>query len=251
MKNWQELGFRVEQTGDGSPSLRLIESISPDKDSGEAMHHSGGAYAETELIYGSLIKEVFDKIKDPQFCVVGLGLGYIELVIAREALLRQQNDVSIVSFESVPELREYFIEWLSSSGPKLPLEVKSVYDQVGEYVLTGTNLEIIQLKSCLQKSLGKSFEIKGALESDDQADCKVHCVLYDAFSSKTTPHLWDESFLMSFLTKTCHPDAGLATYAARGSLKRALQGSGFEVETRTGFQGKRNSTRGLRGIFKN
>ena len=87
MKLWRDIGFEIEITGDGSPSLRLLESVDPAKDKGESMHHSGGACAETLLIYGQPIALTLQKVEKAHFLIVGLGLGYIELTIAREALL--------------------------------------------------------------------------------------------------------------------------------------------------------------------
>ena len=84
MKSWQDIGFEVEITRDGSPSLHLIATVDPTKPFGETMHHSGGAITETNLIYGIPIAEIFVKMNSPQFLIVGLGLGYIEMIIARE-----------------------------------------------------------------------------------------------------------------------------------------------------------------------
>ncbi|HEX7673392.1 MAG TPA: MnmC family methyltransferase [Bdellovibrio sp.] len=251
MKAWQDIGFEIEITGDGSPSLRLLASVDPLKDKGESMHHSGGAAAETNLIYGEPIAEILAKITKPKFLVVGLGLGYIEMVIARESLLAKRNaeDIaSIASYESVPELREFFISWLQNQ--ELHPEVKSTYDLVLEHVLKGSGVSAADVKSFLLVHFPEVRAVHGALYPEIAMEDQYHCILYDAFSSKTSPFLWEEDFLRRILKEGSAESSVLATYACKGSLKRALKDQGFEVIVREGFQGKRNSTQGRRQFPK-
>ncbi len=252
MKSWREIGFEIEMTGDGSPSLRMLQPVAPDRDKGESMHHSGGACAETNLIYGLPIRETLEKISRPHFLIVGLGLGYIELVIAREALrrgLKPQDIAQITSFESVPELREYFHLWLSNSVDELSAEVVDAYDTVLKFILQDLQISPQTIKDFLLYHFPVSEKIQAALTEQIEFKPQYHCFLYDAFSSKTSPHLWDEEFLRTFLGRASAESCQLSTYACKASLKRALVNQGFEVIVREGFQGKRNSTLGVRGLF--
>ncbi|UXR63552.1 MnmC family methyltransferase [Bdellovibrio bacteriovorus] len=251
MKSWVDIGFEIEITGDQSPSLRLLESIDGATDRGESMHHSGGACAETLMIYGEPIGKVFQKIQKPHFLVVGLGLGYIELVIAREALLAEKDpqDVGLItSYESVPELREFFFHWLEDRKDLLHEEVWNTYDLVLEHVLRGTELSPGKLKFFLRQHFKNVSDIHAALNADVVLPSRYHCILYDAFSSKTSPHLWEEEFLNYILKTGTFANSLLSTYACKGTLKRALKQQGFEVILREGFQGKRNSTLGLKNL---
>jgi hypothetical protein len=238
MKSWEEIGFRIEITGDGSPSLRLLQSSTERFTEGEAMHHSGGAATETDLIYGECARRSFAKNPRPHFLVVGLGLGYIEMTIAKEGLRRGLQAQSILSFESVPELKEYFIRWIHDQD--LKSEVKETYDQAALGVLKNTSLSLSELKEHLKLFFKSPTDIQGALNEDAVFSVRYEGILYDAFSSKTSPLLWEEAFLKNFLQKTAAPIADFATYACKGSLKRALQAQGFQVEMLEGFQGKRN-----------
>lgn len=252
MKSWREIGFEIEVTGDGSPSLRMLQPVAPERDKGESMHHSGGACAETDLIYGLPIRETLAKISQPQFLIVGLGLGYIELVIAREAIragLKPQDVLTITSFESVPELREYFHLWLRNSVSDLAAEVVNTYDEVLRFVLQNHPIESQEIKDFLLYHFPASENIQAALSEETKLTERYHCFLYDAFSSKTSPHLWEENFLNSFIAATAAESCQLSTYACKASLKRALANQGFQVIVREGFQGKRNSTLGVRGLF--
>lgn len=246
MKTWVDIGFEIEITGDGSPSLRLIQPPAPDRDRGESMHHSGGACAETLLIYSAPIADLLKKKnKDLSFLVVGLGLGYIELCIARECRLAGLEPSAIknlISYESVPELREFFWLWLQEQKESVHSEVWQTYESVLNFVIKDTKLKATELKDFLKYHFQSVEQVQGALDTETVLSEKVQGILYDAFSSKTTPHLWDESFLEDFLSKTADSICVFSTYACRASLKRALQKTGFDVQVRPGFQGKRNST---------
>jgi hypothetical protein len=249
MKSWHEIGFCVEITGDGSPSLRIAEAKAILGARPEAMHHSGGACSETLLIYGNPVKDTLTSVKNPRFLVVGLGLGYIEMTIAREALLLRKDPseiASIKSFEIVPELREFFINWLWENTVPANTEVNTIYDKVLSSLTAGTELEGHAIKNFLKTFFKKSSDIGSAIENEENINYVNDCILYDAFSSKTNPTLWDENFLVAFLSRAAAQKCIFSTYACRGSLKRALKTCGFVVVVREGFQGKRNSTYAIR-----
>lgn len=249
MKSWSDIGFEIEITGDQSPSLRLLSSVDPTKYRGESMHHSGGACAETLLIYGKPIRQVLEEVENPHFLIVGLGLGYIELVIAREALLLGKNSAQvglITSYESVSELKEFFFKWLHDKKEELLDEVWNIYESVISNLIRETSLQSEDLKSFLRSHFKNLSDIQSALDVDVKLPSRYHCILYDAFSSKTSPFLWEEEFLVHLLHEGSAYSCILSTYACKGSLKRALRNEGFEVVVREGFQGKRNSTLGIR-----
>lgn len=248
-KTWAGIGFEVEVTGDGSPSLRLLLRKDQEGLRGESMHHSGGAAEETELIYGRVIRRCFEHLPSPHFMSVGLGLGYIELCVAREALLNASTSFTLASFELVPELKDYFLRWLK--GDLLSAEISGTYDQVLQFVLKEAPHLAAEVKALLcQKQEQGSWRLYGALEEETVFEHKAHGVLFDAFSAKTTPALWTEEFLTSFFKRATATDAMLSTYASRTSLKKALKAAGFTVEIREGFKGKRNSTLGTKGVFQ-
>jgi hypothetical protein len=241
---FNDFGFRVEPTGDGSPTLRMLKSSNEKYENGESMHHSQGAYTETEYIYGTCIREALSK-SCRQFIVVGLGLGYIELLIVRELLANGISNASILSFESVDLLRQNFVRW-SNHSPLNP-EIENTYNKVAEYLATesipaadlrraaSTMLETASLK------LVPSLEGPFVFSRDQIRLSHGTCILYDAFSKATDSQLWEEEFLVAFLqTHSGHPSF-LSTYACTGNLKRALKRTGYQVEERPGFSGKRLS----------
>jgi hypothetical protein len=244
-QRWSEIGFEVEITGDGSPSLR----ISRDLEKGESMHHSGGAAEETELIYGRVIKQCFQRVPKPHFLSVGLGLGYVELTVAREALLNHNTSFTLESFELIPELKEYFMLWLKNAP--MASEITQVYDQVLKYILKDGTLNPQEVKDVLLKKWQqKEWLLQGALEDQAQYMNKAHGVLFDAFSAKTTPVLWTEEFLVKFFNEATAADSLISTYASRTALKNAMRTCEIQIEVREGFKSKRNSTLGRKGQFQ-
>ncbi|GAB4451339.1 MAG: tRNA (5-methylaminomethyl-2-thiouridine)(34)-methyltransferase MnmD [Anaerolineae bacterium] len=65
-----------------------------------------------------------------------------------------------------------------------------------------------------------------------------HAVYLDAFSPDVNPELWTPEF-MGRLFAALEPEGKLATYSARGTVRRALQAAGFEVSRQPGPPGKR------------
>jgi len=65
---------------------------------------------------------------------------------------------------------------------------------------------------------------------------------FDAFSPEKQPEMWTQG---RFETLYAHAnaDATLVTYCAKGSIRRALQSAGFEVERLPGPPGKREMLR--------
>lgn len=246
MSEWNKIGFGVEQTGDGSVSLFLLQKILDYREHGETMHHSGGAATETALIYGQVIRECLEKIPKPKFLVVGLGLGYIELNIIKELLLAgksvEEHIGAVISYESVPELKQFFLNWIFERD--LPLEIKETYDAVLSSVLKDSALNRVLFMEAL-KALYNSQEkaqILGAIESDYQTVNRYHCICYDAFSSRTTPHLWEEAFLTNLVEVSSEAEAYFSTYSCRNSLKNSLKKAGFEITPREGFQNKKKKS---------
>jgi tRNA U34 5-methylaminomethyl-2-thiouridine-forming methyltransferase MnmC len=70
-------------------------------------------------------------------------------------------------------------------------------------------------------------------------------VYFDAFGARVQPELWtDEIFREMF--RAMRPGGILVTYAAKGSVRRAMQKAGFEVERLPGPPGKREMLRGAK-----
>jgi len=80
---------------------------------------------------------------------------------------------------------------------------------------------------------------------DFAADQVYDLVYYDAFGARVQPELWEKERFRA-LYKALRPHGVFVTYAAKGSVRRALQEVGFEVERLPGPPGKREMLRGAK-----
>ncbi len=243
---FEQIGFFLELTKDGSPTLRLGKDIQ----SGESMHHSFGAAAETNYIYKSVISEALQSklrqasLDEFKTAIVGLGLGYIEISWAQSLILNQQSPSDLVCFESfevVPELRSSFRSWVEEA------ENNPLYDQISEKLQP--QIEVSLVKKVLQQALARQSQLRGDILNEPLQQ-KWNVICYDAFSQKTSSPLWEESFLNRLLLENAHTDCVFTTYACTSLLKKVLIEHNFLFIKRPGFAGKRDSTIALRGAFK-
>lgn len=70
-------------------------------------------------------------------------------------------------------------------------------------------------------------------------------IYFDAFGARVQPELWTESIFQSMYA-ALKIDGVLVTYAAKGSVRRAMQAVGFEVERLQGPPGKRHMLRAIK-----
>lgn len=245
------LGFGLELTRDGSPTLRL-KNTTDDQGTAESMHHSGGAASETWYIYGSVMEKVFQNAERLQIspiktCCVGLGLGFIEMAYALNALNQKING-QIDSFEIVAGLVKNFKHWIlkneNSTGEIYDLAFCKLVETNQKFINTPKSAVQDYLKSQLEKN----FLIHGDLLTYSETK-KWHLVCFDAFSKKSSEAIWTDQFLNQFIEKHCEDNCVFTTYACTSELKRILKIHGFTILKRPGFSGKRESTLAVRGCF--
>ncbi len=70
-------------------------------------------------------------------------------------------------------------------------------------------------------------------------------IYFDAFGPRVQPELWTEDIFRKMF-RALKPGGCLVTYSAKGSVRRAMQAVGFEVERLDGPPGKREMLRGMR-----
>jgi hypothetical protein len=135
-----------------------------------------------------------------------------------------------------------------------------VYQQILEYFLKDSryqNISAALVKKFLRISYHEQrLKFFAAIEPEfpiswpDLANekNKYAIICYDAFSSKTSPHLWEESFLQRFFQTLAAPISCVSTYACTGALKRSLKSNDFTLDLRHGFSGKRQCTFARKGF---
>ena len=70
-------------------------------------------------------------------------------------------------------------------------------------------------------------------------------IYFDAFGARVQPELWTAS-IFKIMFEALKPNGVLVTYAAKGSVRRAMQEVGFTVERLPGPPGKREMLRATR-----
>lgn len=216
-------------TDDGSPTLCLPPTW-------EHMHAWEGAFTETQYIYGPTVEKAFAAVKNPVFLSLGLGIAYNEILIAFEALKQGKVPALIASYESVDGLREEFRAWLEDK----PVSLTEVYDHIAGLYAARYGREAKEAKELLCALLAEGkFLLNGPVEN---YEClPSHAILFDPFSSNTSPHLWTPEFLENFFRKASAPVCFISTYASKGELKRAIRANGFTLKLEKGFGKKRHS----------
>ena len=71
-------------------------------------------------------------------------------------------------------------------------------------------------------------------------------IYFDAFGARVQPELWTES-IFQVMFDALKDNGVLVTYAAKGSVRRAMQAVGFTVEKLAGPPGKREMLRARKG----
>ncbi len=226
--------YHLHLTQDGSPTLSFGAG-------GEWMHNREGAFSESLYVYGEALNRISDRGPAVSVLVVGLGLGYLECLTAAHALSHGWENWKMISFESDSFLREEFVRWLLGAGtaPKLVAAYNAILAQ------TSTQFDVSPkaLRAGLVDSLEDGrWHLHEALELTSTVEFPNDAILFDPFSAETSPKLWDDAFLRSFVEKAAKSRCIFATYASRGNLKRVLESLRFTVDSRGGFGGKRECT---------
>ena len=215
--------INIEVTEDGSHTLYL-----PEMD--EHYHSTHGAVQESEHVYIQTGLRECAK-KQLNILEIGFGTGLNALLTYRYA---KTNNLEIFYYTT-----ELF-----------PLEERFV--KQFNYVENEDEKEFFQrLHQCeweKEVQLTPEFTIfknHTDITSEDslQSSKKINLVYFDAFGPDKQPEMWDER-IFHHIYNMCNDAAILATYCAKGEVRRRMQRAGFLVERLPGPPGKREILRG-------
>lgn len=222
--------FKSELTEDGSPTVRLPPTWEP-------MHALDGAFTETLYIYQPTVRDALKASQNTRIISIGLGLGYNEILTACECI-QQNKNAHVDSYESVPELREYFKKWINNQ----PNPFQDIYEKVLSLFVNSYSLNAVQVKEKLKQQIrSEQLVLHPAITPETQFE-RSNGIFFDAFSSKSSPELWTDEFLEHFVKTATAETCYLSTYASKGALHRTLRAHKFVSEKRAGFGKKREST---------
>ncbi len=214
-------------TADGSSTIHLDAW-------NEHYHSKHGAIREA---YHVFVDQGLTVIKKNSVSIleIGFGTGLNALITLLEAKARgieidytgvekfpvvsaELDQLNYISELKAEEFREFFLQMHA-----VPWEVET---QITPY-----------FKLCKQQ---KNFKDINDIEAYD-------LVYFDAFGARVQPELWTEEIFRTMF-RAMKDDGILVTYAAKGSVRRAMQAVGFQVERLPGPPGKREMLRAIKKV---
>ncbi|WP_394750485.1 tRNA (5-methylaminomethyl-2-thiouridine)(34)-methyltransferase MnmD [Spongiimicrobium salis] len=215
-------------TADGSKTIQL-------KDWGEQYHSKHGAVQEA---YHVFIKNGLSLFKDQSVALleIGFGTGLNALI----SWIESENyglEIQYTGVEAFPVCKEE-IQELSYITT---LEAESYRAGFEKMHGEAWGAEII---------LSEKFKIlKQKRDFKDINDQNLFDLIYfDAFGARVQPELWTEGIFQKMF-KALRNNGILVTYSAKGSVRRAMQAVGFNVERLPGPPGKREMLRATKKVL--
>lgn len=238
----EDLSFTVVTTTDGSPSLQPAGALD------ETMHSREGALSESVFLYGFAVEKALARGLPLRALSAGLGLGYNELIVAALATKYSRSLASLHSYETVPSLRLGFEQFVLRGHPLAGDDVDLARDKALSLVAQHYEVDKAEVLAMLASALkdGRWFSASH-LDATNFPAAQANVVLYDFFSKGSQPEVWTESFLEQMIRTSLDSTCIWSTYAATGSLKRALRSQGFDILRSEGFAYKKQSTLAGRG----
>ena len=228
------------KTKDESVSVSLkSETVST-----ELMHSVDGAFSETVYLYQDIIQYALKTCNSERkfnFLSLGLGLGYVEIMVCAYFLKHCPNEnFTVFSYEENEDLRNFFYKFIFEE--QIPAPFQQCYESILQNFSQLYSLEINQLKNELKRRISQSqILLEGSFSLETKINEPIHGLFFDAFSINTSPDLWEDSLLHHILG-FCDEYTSFATYAARTHLKRVLLEHRYQLAKKKGYGGKKEST---------
>ena len=220
----------VITTADGSKTIHLV-------DWNEHYHSIHGAIQEANHVFikhGLLFFiEKFPDINPIKILEIGFGTGLNAFITLIEAQ-KLNVEIKYLGVEAFPisseELKE--LNYSSQLDSAKSDEFIKLHETPWE--------EMHSITSSYSLTKQKKFFV-------DIEDQKLYDLIYfDAFGARVQPELWTEAIFKK-MYEALRPNGILVTYSAKGSVRRAMQTVGFEVERLPGPPGKREMLRARKG----
>lgn len=209
-------------TADGSKTIQI-------KGWNEQYHSKHGAIQEA---YHVFIKNGLNLFEHQELSImeIGLGTGLNAFITLLEASKRDLR-IQYVGVEAYP-----VSDW----------EISQL-NYVEELDALKNRKDFEKLHSCPWEEttmIGQDFSIQKVQRDfkEIQYSNGFDLIYFDAFGARVQPELWTE-VIFHKMFKALKMNGVLVTYAAKGSVRRAMQEVGFQVERLPGPPGKREMLR--------
>ncbi|MGI9532278.1 tRNA (5-methylaminomethyl-2-thiouridine)(34)-methyltransferase MnmD [Lutimonas sp.] len=215
---------KIIKTSDGSSSVYL-----PQWD--ENYHSKHGAIQEAYHVFIKNGLDLFEDGTKVSILEMGFGTGLNCFISYLEAIKRNLT-IDYFGLEGYP-LQVDMIMNLNHVQQLHAEQASTMYSKI--------------ISSVWDKRAGidKGFTLtKQEIMFEDFQDVEMADLIYfDAFGARVQPELWTASIFRKMF-EALRNGGVLVTYAAKGSVRRAMQEVGFEVERLPGPPGKREMLRG-------
>ena len=221
---------KIIQTSDGSSSVYL-----PEWD--ENYHSKHGAIQEAYHVFIKNGLDLFQDASKVQVLEMGFGTGLNCMITYLEAIKRELK-IDYIGLEGYPLEAKMIFELNHLKQLKAEQESK-------EY----NNIQTSDWEKPV--SISPSFNLmKKEIMFEDFHEKEVADLIYfDAFGARVQPELWTETIFQK-MYEALKERGVIVTYSAKGSVRRAMQTVGFEVERLPGPPGKREMLRGTKQSAK-
>ena len=216
---------KIITTSDGSTTIHI-------EDWDEQYHSKHGAIQEA---YHVFIKHGLSQFNDQYLSIleIGFGTGLNALITLIEA---EKHNLSIgyTGVEAFPVSQEEFqqLNYIPElNAISFEESFKKMHDAPWESPIGITDNFLLHK----QKKDFMEIEDKGLF----------NLIYFDAFGARVQPELWTEAIFIKMFNALKH-NGILVTYAAKGSVRRAMQAVGFKVERLPGPPGKREMLRAIK-----
>jgi tRNA U34 5-methylaminomethyl-2-thiouridine-forming methyltransferase MnmC len=199
----------------------------------QTFHSQYGAVRESRHVFlgASGVAERLANAQPTQVLEVGFGTG-LNALLSADLAKAHGAALQFVSLEQdllpAETLRALNHHQLLST----PALAQRLYDAIARHQPPQTTLRCeLDAQIVVEIRIGDARDAK-------LADAHFDAVYLDAFSPEQNPELWQQDFFR-LLWQALKPGGRLATYSAKGVVRRGLTAVGFKVEKRPGPPGKR------------
>lgn len=219
---------KIITTSDGSSSVYL-----PEWD--ENYHSKHGAIQEAYHVFIRHGLDLFPDDSKLRILEMGFGTGLNCMITYLEAKKRNLT-VDYSGLEGFPLDPEMIWELNHLNQ----LKAENYRDDYEKLITSSWEIPF---------AVNDSFKlIKKELMFEDFSGKSVSDLIYfDAFGARVQPELWTE-VIFKKMYEALVENGVLVTYSAKGSVRRAMQAVGFEVERLPGPPGKREMLRGIKRL---
>lgn len=216
---------KVIVTSDGSTTIHLPGW-------NESYHSTHGAIQEAYHVFIDMGYKAIDK---NEFSILEIGFGTgLNAYITLLETAKDNRKINYVGIEAYPVKEDELLALNYVSE----LDTRNLSHKFEEMHLTPWNKP--------QKvSEGFMLTKRQMFFHNITDEASYDLIYFDAFGARVQPELWSEQ-IFEIMFKALNAGGKLVTYAAKGSVRRAMQAVGFEVERLPGPPGKREMLRGTK-----